>query len=212
MTSPCPNKKSPLNGPLIRAQKINLSINGVRIFRDLSFKVGYNEIVCFAGPTGKGKSSLLKMLQGYILPDSGLIEIAGKNLDAGNIKEIRAMMSYIPQNINLPVNDGTELLKMLRAEERTEITQNIMQSLDMEGNMLSRPFDEMSGGQKQRIIIAICLSLDRDIILLDEPTSALDDESTGNLVKVIKGLNRKTIISASHNPIWLRSSDKTILL
>ena len=202
----------PENTDMVKGEHINLSMNGKPLFRGLGFNIEPEERVCFAGPSGKGKSTLLKMLQGYILPDSGIIEIMGKRLDPSNIKEIRSVMSYIPQNINMPVNNGTELLKMLRAGERTEITQNIMQSLDMEGNMLSRPFDEMSGGQKQRIIIAICLSLDRDIILLDEPTSALDDKSTESLIKVIKDLNRKTIISASHNPIWIKSSDKTILL
>ncbi len=202
----------PENTVMVKGEHINLSLNGKPLFRGLGFSIEPGERVCFAGPSGKGKSTLLKMLQGYILPDSGIIEIKGKRLDPSNIKEIRSVMSYIPQNINMPVSNGTELLKMLRAAERTEITQIIMQSLDMEGNMLFRPFDEMSGGQKQRIIIAICISLDREIILLDEPTSALDDESTRNLVKVIKGLNRKTIISASHNPVWMKSSDKTILL
>ena len=197
---------------MVKGEHINLSINGKRIFRNLGFSIEPGERVCFTGPSGKGKSTLLKMLQGYVLPDSGIIEINGKKLDPLNIKQIRSDMSYIPQNINMPVNDGTELLKMLRLVNKTEIIQDIMHSLDLEGNMIARPFDEMSGGQKQRIIIAICLSLDRDIILLDEPTSALDDESTGNLVKVIKSLNRKTIISASHNPIWIRSSDKIILL
>ena len=201
-----------VNWDMVKGENINLSMNGKPLFRSLGFNIEPEERVCFAGPSGKGKSTLLKMLQGYVLPDSGIIEIKGKRLDPSNIKEIRSVMSYIPQNINIPVNDGTELLKMLRAGDRMEITQNIMQSLDMEGSMLARPFDEMSGGQKQRVIIAICLSLDRDIILLDEPTSALDDKSTESLIKVVRDLNRKTIISASHNPLWMRSSDKTILL
>lgn len=168
--------------------------------------------MCISGPSGRGKSSLLKMLQGYILPDAGLIEIGDMQLNVENIKQIRSMMAYIPQNINLPVNNGKELLKLVIRGNSREQVYYFIEELGMSSDMLERRFDEMSGGQKQRIVIAVCLSLGREIILLDEPTASLDNDSVKKLISVIQCLEDKTILSASHNSEWIKSADKMIIL
>jgi polar amino acid transport system ATP-binding protein/putative ABC transport system ATP-binding protein len=77
---------------------------------------------------------------------------------------------------------------------------------------LYKPFDEISGGQKQRIIIAICMSLDRKILLLDEPTSALDNESIDDLIALVKRIKNMTLLSASHNPLWIKAMDQVVEL
>ncbi len=197
---------------MITALDISLSFNGTLLFNNLSFDIAKGENVCFSGPSGKGKSTLLKMLQGYVLPDSGTLSIAGKELNAGNIKQIRPLMAYIPQNVNLPVNNGTELFKLTCGINPDKKVDHFIEQLGMPAEMLGRSFDEMSGGQKQRVVIAICLSLQRRIIIMDEPTSSLDDESVGRLVQVVKSLENTTFISASHNYKWIRSAGKVIAL
>lgn len=197
---------------MIRAQNVSLSFNNVLIFKDLGFTINQGENACFSGPSGKGKSSLLKILQGYLVPDTGFIDINGMELNSQNIKRIRSMMAYIPQNINLPVGNGGELLKLVSSEDSRERVYYFIEELGMNSNMLMRPFDEMSGGQKQRIVIAICLSLEREIILLDEPTSSLDDDSIGKLINVISNLRNRTVLSASHNHEWISFVDKTIVI
>lgn len=197
---------------MIRAQNLSLSFNKVFVFKDLGFSINQGENVCFSGPSGKGKSSLLKILQGYIIPDTGFIEIDGMVLNSQNIKYIRSLMAYIPQNINLPVTNGEELLKLISNQESRKKVYHFIEGLGMNADMLMHPFDEMSGGQKQRVVIAICLSLERKIILLDEPTSSLDDDSIGKLISVTGNLNNSTVVSASHNHKWISFVDNNIAI
>lgn len=197
---------------MIRSKNISLSFGNITILKDLTFTIEKGDNVCFAGPSGTGKTSVLKMLQGYILPDAGLIEVKGMELNISNIKHIRSLMAYIPQNINLPANDGTELLKLLHAGERKDQVNHFIEELGMPAEMLVHRFEEMSVGQKQRIVIAICLSLGREIILLDEPTSSLDHGSVKKLINVIQALDNKTIVAASHNSDWMNFAGKTIML
>lgn len=197
---------------MIRAKNITLSFNNVFIFKDLTFSIHDGENACFSGPSGKGKSTLLKILQGYILPEKGLIEVDDMELNIKNISKIRSKMAYIPQNINLPVDNGKELLKLINNGDTEEKVDYFIEELGLPADMLMRRFDEMSGGQKQRIVIAVCLSLDRKIILLDEPTSSMDDDSIDKLIRVIQDLNNRTVVSASHNYKWIRFVDKKIYL
>jgi polar amino acid transport system ATP-binding protein/putative ABC transport system ATP-binding protein len=197
---------------MIALKDISLSFPGVTVFQDFSLEIEHGQNVCLSGPSGKGKSSVLKMLQGYLLPDSGSIHINGLELNSTNVSKTRSRMAYVPQNINLPVDNGEELLKLLNAREHFEAADNFASLLDLPSEMLLKRFDEMSGGQKQRVVIAICLALDRSILLLDEPTSSLDDEAVETLANVLKQLRDKTIVSASHNPVWMNAVDKTVAL
>lgn len=197
---------------MIKASNIQLSFNGKTVLKDLAFEIGNGENVCFSGASGKGKSSLLKMLQGYILPDAGTISVNGLELNEKNIWTIRSNMAYIPQNVNLPVKNGVELLELITGDKPADSVFSIAARLGIPETMLEQGFDEISGGQKQRIVIAVCLSLDREIILLDEPTSSLDDESIGKLMNVLKGPGKRTVVSASHNHEWIRFADRSIAL
>lgn len=197
---------------MISGKNISLSFGNTFIFNDLTFSIDEGENACFSGPSGKGKSSLLKILQGYIIPDSGLVEVDGMELNIENVRKIRSKMAYIPQNINLPVDNGKELLKLLNDGSYEKPVGHFIEQLGMPADMLTRRFDEMSGGQKQRVVIAVGLSLDREINLLDEPTSSLDDDSIDKLIRVVQNLKNRTIVSASHNHKWINFVDKKINL
>ena len=195
---------------MIQLENVQLSFDGKVILKDLSFHVEKGRNVCVSGPSGIGKSSILRMLQGYIIPDAGHILVGGVLLTKDTVKDIRSEMAYVPQNINLPVYSGVELMALLLLESRTELIEHYIEELGLEKEMTQRSFDEISGGEKQRIIISVCLSLGRKILLLDEPTSSLDDESIGRIIKVIRNLSDVTVVSASHNPEWIRAMDYSI--
>jgi len=152
------------------------------------------------------------MLQGYVIPDSGDIYLDKWAINPHNIRYIRDSMVWIPQNINLPVNNGLELLELMHLGENLSQVKAIAKSLLLEEEILSKDFSIISGGQKQRIIIAICLSIDRNILLMDEPTASLDAVSVEALLSTILSLSNKTVISASHNDFWLKNFGKVIPL
>jgi len=197
---------------MIELRNIFLSFQETTVFNDFSFSVKKGENVCISGPSGKGKSSVLKMIQGYLLPDRGEIMVGGLILDKYNIKSIRSRLAYVPQNVHLPVASGKELLTLIGNERKESLAVSFLEQLGLPSRMIERPFDEMSGGQKQRIVIAVCLSLERDILLLDEPTASLDDESIRKLIGVVKRLEDTTVVSASHNEKWSKAADEVIYL
>jgi putative ABC transport system ATP-binding protein len=197
---------------MIEFYDIHLAYPNGTVFDRLSFTLKKGKISCISGPSGSGKSSILKLIQGYLTPDKGEITIEGTPLNRQTTKDLRLKMAYIPQNINLPVTSGSELANLLGVKVYPDKINQLLAKLGMPNQMLERPFDEMSGGQKQRVVIALCLSLGREIILLDEPTAALDDESIEQLLKVIRGLKDTTVISASHNPEWIKAMDQVIQL
>jgi polar amino acid transport system ATP-binding protein/putative ABC transport system ATP-binding protein len=100
----------------------------------------------------------------------------------------------------------------MQIQSHIDVVNEFIERLGIEKEIISKDFSKISGGQKQRIIIAICLSLDKKIFLMDEPTSSLDDASIHLLIKVVHSLNGKTVVSASHNRLWVNSADKKINL
>lgn len=195
---------------MININQITLSFQDKTILDNFSAQIRRGEHVCFSGSSGRGKSSLLKIIQAYLIPAKGEISIDGLTLNRLQVKNIRNKMAYVPQNIHLPVKNGTEILEMLAKSQLSEKAEIFCEKLGLPREMLSRSFDEMSGGQKQRIVIAVCLSLEREILLLDEPTASLDDEAIDALIECIKGLENTTVVSASHNTKWLNAAGRVI--
>lgn len=198
---------------MIKCEKVNLSFPKQVICENLSFEVLRGESICFSGPSGKGKSSLLKVLMGFLMPQSGRILIDGMELNSSTIMAVRNRMIWLPQNSNLPVDSANELIDLLQMKpeqvESFQIFQDRLRVRECGGN---KSFAEISGGQKQRIVLAACLSLDRPIILLDEPVSALDDHSIDLLFATLDSLSNKTIVSTSHNKKWINYCNRTIEL
>lgn len=197
---------------MIQCKNIDLTFSDKKIFENLNLFIEKGENVCVSGASGKGKSTLLKIFQGYIIPDKGQVIINNTAITTGTINKIRQSMIWIPQNINLPVNNGMELLSLMHMQSRIKAVNGFVQQLGLDEDIISMDFREISGGQKQRIVISICLSLNKQIILMDEPTSSLDDDSIYLLVRTIKSLEDKTIVSASHNQLWTTNADKKIIL
>ncbi len=197
---------------MIEFKNINLKFPDIKLFENLNFKIESREKVCISGDSGKGKSTLLKMLQGYVLPDDGEIFIDNIKMDYHYINAIRDMMIWIPQNINLPVDNGSELMELMDISSNKLKVEDLLNQLKLEKTMLSKDFRKISGGQKQRIIIAICLSIEKNIILMDEPTSSLDTESIAALINTISLMENKTFVSASHNDQWLMEFGRVIKL
>jgi len=197
---------------MINFDHVSLRFQDKTIFHDLNLDIKKGERVSLIGGSGRGKTTLLKLVQGYLLPDSGTIKIYDEVLTSKSIHHLRKEMAWIPQNINLPVSKGIELMRLMDITDKSTSISIFLEELGLNASIIHDDFSKISGGQKQRIVISIVLSLDKSIILLDEPTSSLDDKSIKMLLKVMKSLENKTIVSASHNQVWNNQADKVIEL
>lgn len=197
---------------MIEFKNIGLAFDGKEVFHDFSVDFQKDKLISISGPSGSGKTTLLKMIPGIVRPDKGEIIIEGQKLNAETIKEWRSKLIYVPQNINLPVRNGEELIELLELEDSKNLIIQNMEILGLSAQDLGKSFQELSGGQKQRVLIAVSLAQEKSIVIMDEPTSALDEKNIERLIQLIHQQEGKTIISSSHNPIWLKASDKEVKL
>ncbi|QKG79497.1 ABC transporter ATP-binding protein [Tenuifilum thalassicum] len=178
------------------------------VINNLSFKIDRGEKVAIKGESGKGKTTLLRMLTGIGQPDSGTINFGGKTLSNDSAKELRALIGYLPQGIDLLIDNGNQLCNLLEIDPESIF--NHLEALGLNKNKLTQPLSELSGGEKQRLLTSIILGLKRPIVILDEPTSALDSNSIQKLIKLIWGIPNLTVISTTHNRTWEQQCDKII--
>ena len=197
---------------MIHCTNLSLTFPDRQVFEELNFDVKEGQHLCLSGGSGTGKSSVLKLLLGFLSADQGEIRVNNLLLSQKTIHHIRKEMAWMPQNVNLPVQNGGELIQLMNSSERQNIIGDLLQKLGLEGAMLKTDFSRISGGEKQRIIIAVLLSLNKPVLLMDEPTSSLDEKSIMKLISVVKEMKNKTIISASHNHIWMDNADKVVQL
>lgn len=219
------------NALMIHCQEISLRFPGKTIFERFSCRIRAGERVGLAGASGEGKSTLLRIFAGLVIPDSGDLWIQNKKMSPGTVRKIREAILRVPQNIHLPVEKAADLKPFLRPaariqddeSERTvrETTASYLRHLGLDESFPERDFSQISDGQKQRLILALSLGIlsspgcRKEIILLDEPGSALDDAAEASLISLIKtapALRGKTLVAASHRPQWLQSCDRVIKL
>ncbi len=211
----------------IKLHNINFTYNNEnkreKVLNNFNFEIKKNSFVGIKGSTGKGKSTLIKILMCLIKPDTGHIEIDGVKLDINNIYSWQNKISILPQKVFL--NDSTILENIVLGEdfkkinfEKVEESAKIAEIHDFI-NSLPQKFNEkvgeagakVSGGQLKRIGIARTLYRDTEVIILDEPTNELDEDTELKIIKSLNKLkNRKTIIIISHNPEIISLCDQII--
>ncbi|WP_210396563.1 ATP-binding cassette domain-containing protein [Motiliproteus sediminis] len=170
------------------------------IFNDVSFDIPRGQITAVMGPSGTGKTTLLRLIGGQIRPDAGTIEVDGANIPDLNRRElfdIRERMGMLFQsgalfsdlsvfeNVAFPLRVHTRLPEdMIR-----DLVQIKLQSVGLRGAVKLMP-SELSGGMARRVALARAIALDPDIMMYDEPFTGQDPIAMGVLVKLIKSLNR----------------------
>ncbi len=192
------------------------------VLRDINCDIEKGEVVSVIGPSGTGKSTLLRCLNRLEEPTSGVIEVDGTDiLDRGtDINLIRRKMGMVFQNFNLfehlTILDNLTLCPMtLLGKKRAEAEERGMELLGMVGlhDKAGCLPGELSGGQKQRAAIARCLAMEPEIILFDEPTSALDPTMVSEVLAVIRHLANQgmTMCIVSHEMQFVRDVSTRIL-
>ncbi len=198
---------------------VSVSYGKETVFKDFSMDIAKGEKAVLAGPSGAGKSTLLHAIMGFVKPASGKISVNGHTVDAEHIREIRKQIAWLPQDISFNVKSNKQLAylpftytanqQLIPAESEMNST---LQALLLPTGILKKNTNEISGGQKQRILLASMLLLKKPVLLLDEPTSALDAESVKALLALIFTHRELTVLSTSHDRLWIENMDRIINL
>ena len=171
---------------------------------NVSFDIGRNEIVGLLGHNGAGKTTIMKMLSGYLEPTAGTISIAGIDL-ATDPHPIQQQLGYLPENLpiypEMMVADYLEYaatLKRIPAGEKLLAVRKVVLAADLEERILD-PINTLSRGMRQRLGVAQALLGRPRLLIFDEPTNGLDPEQTDHMRKLIKHLARRaTVILSTH--------------
>lgn len=187
--------------------------NGTEAVKNISFEVKSGEFFAFLGPNGAGKSTTIKILTTLIRASSGIVEIAGYNLEKQPSK-IRFNIGTALQNTAIdPVLTGREML-MLQArlfgiskQEASKRVKELINSFDLE-EVSDRACGKYSGGMKRRLDLAISLVHHPKILFLDEPTLGLDPISRTKLWEEINLLNKEYGTTIFLTTQYLEEADK----
>jgi ATP-binding cassette subfamily B protein len=189
-----------------------------RVLNKLSFAVRQGEIAAFVGPSGGGKTTIIKLLLGFYPPESGRISVAGKGLGEYSLEELRRLTSYVSQDAILydvsisenirygfPVASERQIVNAAKAANAHDF---IMDLPDGYNTKVGEGGAKLSGGQRQRISIARAIVKDAPVLLLDEATSALDSENEYHVQQALRVLMKnRTVIVIAHRLSTIKNAD-----
>lgn len=198
--------------PIVKLDKITLAFGSRVIFDELSLAVPKGKITAVMGPSGTGKTTLLKVMSGQLPLRGGRVELMGRDLATISTKELYALRTKmgvlfqsgalftdmtVYDNIAFPLREHTELSEEL-------IRNMVLLKLEAVGLRALADYtpNQLSGGQARRAALARAIALDPDLLLYDEPFAGQDPISMGVLVNLIKALNDAlgiTSIVVSHD-------------
>ena len=189
---------------------------------DIDLKVDDSEFCFLVGPTGSGKSSLLKMIYFDILPSRGEIDVLGynsKKTRKNSIHKLRKKIGVIFQDYKLlkqrTVYENIALPLHINGVGRKKIKDNVEEALELTDliDYQDKYPDQLSGGEQQRVCIARAIVKNPELILADEPTGNLDPAAAHKILKILEQINKEgtTIIMATHNYKLISDRDYRII-
>jgi energy-coupling factor transporter ATPase len=185
----------------------------------VSLDLRQDEYVGVVGPNGGGKSTLVRLLNGLLKPDSGRVRVSGRD-PATEPFEVRKHLGVLFQNpenglvapfVEDDVAFGLENLGVPREEMQGKVARAV-KAVGLEGYERREPHT-LSGGEKQRVALAGLLAVEPEILVLDEPTSMLDTAGRREVLEYLQDLrSRKTILHVTHHLEELLEADRILVL
>ena len=206
---------------MLHIEDASISYGHGALFSNLNLDLNAGDMFCITGESGKGKTSLLNAVLGFVPLTVGKIEVSGLLLNRENIDSLRKCIAWIPQELSIPCEWVLEMVQLpfkLRANRTIKFSKEILlayfDALGLEHDLLKRRVTEISGGQRQRIMIAVTAMLNKPLMIIDEPTSALDATSVDKVICFLKEQTQKgtAILAVTHDPVFAESCNKCIFL
>jgi ABC-type multidrug transport system fused ATPase/permease subunit len=229
--TPKPSGKSQLldgGGTSVAFKEVTFSYPArpdTRILHRLDLRIQSGQFAALVGPSGAGKSTIISLVERLYRPESGIVEIGGRDIGYGD-ESFRHDIAYVPQqsvmfdgtvrfNLTLGARPGQSVSheELEEACKLANIHDTIMQLPDGYDSQCGPNGDRLSGGQKQRLAIARALVRKPKLLLLDESTSALDAESERLLQDGLeKATKNMTVIAIAHRLYTIRRADVIFLI
>ena len=189
--------------------------NGVNALYNINLKIDQGEFVYIIGPTGSGKSTLIKLLDGEEIPTKGKVEVAGINV--GKLKHSKVPLYR--RNIGVVFQDyrllpkltvfeniafALEVIGMKKVDIRRRVRE-VLELVSLEDKAKAFP-DELSGGQQQRVTIGRAIANHPKVLIADEPTGNLDPDKSAEIMELLEKINE-----VEHTTVVMVTHDSTIV-
>lgn len=180
---------------------------GKHALKDFTFDIKKSAFLTVVGGSGGGKTTMLKMINGLLMPDGGRVRVNGQDTAHTDLISLRRGIGYVIQGgalfPHLNVRENIEYVPRLKKERLAEERiGELMELVALPADMLGRNVSELSGGQQQRVGIARALAADPEILLMDEPFGAVDGITRKQLQDAIKDIHERTgvtIVFVTHD-------------
>ncbi len=208
---------------MIKLINVCKRFGNLEVLKGVSLDIKKGEIISVIGPSGTGKSTLLRCINLLEKPDSGIIQMDDISVDAANVSKsdvisLRKNTGMVFQNFNLfrnktvteNITEGLIAVKKMDKKEAEYVAIRILEQVGLTDKKDQYPY-ALSGGQQQRVAIGRAMAMNPKILLFDEPTSALDPELVNEVLELIKklALEHMTMIIVTHEINFARNvSDK----
>ena len=195
---------------MIRFEHVNKSFGAEKVLVDFSLHIEEGEFLTVIGRSGCGKTTMLRMINGLQIPDSGKVLVEGQDVAKADLIALRRRIGYVIQNKGLfphmTVEENITYVPVISGkkdkQENRKLALRLLQTVGLAQEMADRYPAELSGGQQQRVGIARALAADAKILLMDDTLGALDEITKRAMQDEMLSLQKKlhmTIVFITHD-------------
>ncbi|MFT5467752.1 MAG: putative ABC transport system ATP-binding protein [Verrucomicrobiales bacterium] len=204
------------NPAVFEINEVVVRLGDSKTIGPLNLQVAEGEKVVIRGKSGSGKTTMLRLLLGFLQPNSGEARFRGEKLEAPIAWKLRKELAYVnqaPDSDSATVEDA--LLRLCPSVRLPDQNQQLLEALsafDLPESSLVQTLADLSGGEKHRVALAAATLLDRQIFLLDEPTAALDEANKERVARYfLRDRPDWTVVVISHDEVWSQADFATLI-